>query len=152
MDKSKYIWMDGEMVDWDKAQTHVLTHTLHYGNGAFEGVRAYKTGKGLAIFRLNDHTKRLLNSAKVSLIKSPFSLEELNKAQIDILKVNEFKDGAYIRPIIYLGYGVMGVYHAKAPVKVAIAAWKWGAYLGEDGLNSGDDIFRIWEINSRLNH
>ena len=104
MEKAKYIWMDGEFVDWDKAKVHILTHTLHYGNGVFEGTRAYKTDKGLAIFRLKDHTKRLLNSAKITAIKTPFSQNELEEAQIELLRKNDFKSNVYIRPLIYLGY------------------------------------------------
>lgn len=137
MEKAKYIWMDGEFVNWDEAKVHILTHTLHYGNGVFEGTRAYKTDKGLAIFRLRDHTKRLLNSAKITVIKSPYSLEELEEAQIELLRKNDFKSNVYIRPLIYLGYGIMGLYHVKAPVNVAIAAWEWGSYLGDDGLENG---------------
>ncbi len=137
MEKAKYIWMDGQFVAWDEAKVHVLTHTLHYGNGVFEGTRAYKTDKGLAIFRLRDHTKRLLDSAKIVAINSPYSLEELENAQIELLRKNEFDANVYIRPLIYLGYGVMGLYHVNAPVNVAIAAWKWGAYLGEEGLEKG---------------
>lgn len=137
MNASQYIWMDGKFVAWDDAKVHVLTHSLHYANTAFEGVRAYKTDKGIAIFRLEDHTKRLLESAKITLIDSPFSADELNKAQVELLQKNTFNGNVYLRPIIFLGYGVMGVYHKKAPVQVAIAAWEWGAYLGEDGLENG---------------
>ncbi|MGE4295053.1 MAG: branched-chain amino acid transaminase [Campylobacterales bacterium] len=137
MKAAQYIWMDGKFVAWDDAKVHVLTHSLHYGNTAFEGTRAYKTDKGLAIFRLRDHTKRLLNSAKITLINCPFSVEELEKAQIELLKKNSFDGNVYLRPIVFLGYGVMGVYHKQAPVNVAIAAWEWGAYLGEDGLKNG---------------
>lgn len=137
MEKAKYIWMDGKLVNWDEANIHILTHTLHYGNGVFEGTRAYKTDRGLAIFRLREHTKRLLDSAKITMIKSPYSVEELEKAQIELLKSNNFKGNTYIRPLIYLGYGVMGVYHIKAPVNVAIAAWEWGSYLGDDGIENG---------------
>ncbi|MRI84002.1 MAG: branched chain amino acid aminotransferase [Nitratiruptor sp.] len=137
MEKAQYIWMDGTFVPWDEAKVHILTHTLHYGNGVFEGTRAYKTQRGLAIFRLQDHTKRLLNSAKIVAIKVPYSQEELEEAQIELLRRNGFDSNVYIRPLVYLGYGVMGLYHAKAPVNVAIAAWKWGAYLGEEGLERG---------------
>jgi branched-chain amino acid aminotransferase len=137
MEKAKYIWMDGELVEWDKAQIHILTHTLHYGNGVFEGTRAYMTDKGLAIFKLREHTKRLLNSAKITRIKPNFSLEELESAQIELLKSNDFKSNVYLRPLIYLGYGIMGLYHIKAPVQTAIAAWEWGSYLGEEGLEKG---------------
>jgi len=138
MEKAKYIWMDGELVNWDEAQVHVLTHTLHYGNGAIEGTKAYKTEDGrCAIFKLEEHTQRLLNSSKMTLMDVPYTLEELNKAQIKLLQENELFDGAYIRPLVYLGYGVMGLYHKDAPVNVSISAWKWGAYLGEEGLKKG---------------
>jgi branched-chain amino acid aminotransferase len=138
MEKAKYIWMDGKLADWDDATVHVLTHTLHYGNGAIEGTKAYKTVDGrCAIFKLDEHTQRLLNSSKMTLMDVPFSLEELNQAQIELLQKNELFDGAYIRPLVYLGYGVMGLYHKDAPVNVSIAAWKWGAYLGEEGLRKG---------------
>jgi branched-chain amino acid aminotransferase len=138
MDKAKYIWMDGELTPWDEAKVHVLTHTLHYGNGAIEGTKAYKTVDGrCAIFKLDEHTQRLLNSSKMTLMDVPFTLEELNDAQVKLLQENELFEGAYIRPLVYLGYGVMGLYHKDAPVQVSIAAWKWGAYLGEEGLKKG---------------
>ena len=137
MNKAKYIWMNGEFVEWEKATTHILTHTLHYGNGVFEGTRAYQTDKGLAIFRLREHTQRLINSAKITMIKPNFSLEEYETAQIELLKKNQFTQNVYIRPLIYLGYGVMGIYHINAPVKSSIAAWEWGSYLGDDGLENG---------------
>ena len=137
MDKAKYIWMDGKLVAWDDAKIHILTHTLHYGNGVFEGTRAYMTDNGLAIFKLREHTKRLLNSAKITRIKPNFSLEELEKAHIEVLKANDFKSNVYIRPIIYLGYGIMGLNHMAAPVNTAIAAWQWGSYLGDEGLEKG---------------
>ena len=138
MDKAKYIWMDGKFVPWDDAKVHVLTHTLHYGNGAIEGTKAYKTVDGrCAIFKLNEHTQRLLNSSKMTLMNVPYTLEELNNAQIELLQKNELFDGAYIRPLVYLGYGVMGLYHKECPVNVSISAWKWGAYLGEEGLKKG---------------
>ncbi|TLD86984.1 branched-chain amino acid transaminase [Helicobacter sp. MIT 05-5294] len=137
MNEAKSIWMDGKLVAWKEANVHILTHTLHYGNGVFEGTRAYKTDKGMAIFRLKEHTKRLLNSAKIVAINVPYTQEELEQAQIELLKDNQFPSNAYIRPLIYLGYGVMGVYHKKAPVRVAIAAWEWGAYLGDEGLEKG---------------
>lgn len=137
MDKAKYIWMDGKFVPWDEANVHILTHTLHYGNGVFEGTRAYQTDKGLAIFRLEDHTKRLLNSAKCVLITPKVSFDEINNAQVELLRKNTFTKNVYLRPLIYLGSGVMGVYHVQAPINVAIAAWEWGAYLGEEGLEKG---------------
>jgi branched-chain amino acid aminotransferase len=138
MNKAKMIWMDGTLTPWDDANVHVLTHTLHYGNGAIEGTKAYKTVDGrCAIFKLNEHTQRLIHSAKMTLIDVPFSLQELNDAQVELLQENALFEGAYIRPLVYLGYGVMGLYHKDAPVKVSIAAWEWGAYLGEEGLKKG---------------
>ncbi|MDD2383274.1 MAG: branched-chain amino acid transaminase [Sulfurospirillaceae bacterium] len=137
MDQAKYIWMDGKLVAWEDAKIHVLTHTLHYGNGVFEGTRAYMTEKGLAIFKLREHTKRLLNSAKITRIKPTFSLEELEAAQVEVLKANDFTSNVYIRPLIYLGYGIMGLNHVHAPVNTAIAAWQWGSYLGDEGIEKG---------------
>jgi len=138
MDKAKYIWMDGELTPWDEAKVHVLTHTLHYGNGAIEGTKAYKTVDGrCAIFKLTEHTQRLINSSKMTLMDVPYSVEELNDAQVKLLQENELFEGAYIRPLVYLGYGVMGLYHKDAPVNVSISAWKWGAYLGDEGLKKG---------------
>jgi len=138
MNEAKYIWMDGEFKPWNKANVHILSHSLHYGNAAIEGTKAYKTDKGYAIFRLNDHTRRLLESSKMTLLNVPYSVEELNAVQIELIKKNEFSGAnVYIRPIVFLGYGVMGLYHKSAPVQTAIAAWEWGAYLGEDGLQNG---------------
>ena len=137
MNEAKYIWMNGEFVEWNDAKVHVLTHTLHYGNGVFEGTRAYMTDKGLAIFRLKEHTKRLLNSAKIVKLDVPYSLEELENAQLELLRKNDFKSNVYLRPIIFLGYGKMGLYHIGAPVETSIAAWEWGAYLGDEGLENG---------------
>ncbi len=138
MNKSKYIWMDGKFVPWDDAKVHVLTHTLHYGNGAIEGTKAYRTVDGrCAIFKLKEHTQRLLNSSKMTLMNVPYTAEELNEAQVELLQKNELFNGAYIRPLVYLGYGVMGLYHKDCPVNVSISAWEWGAYLGEEGLKKG---------------
>lgn len=138
MNEAKFIWMNGKLLPWHDAKIHVLSHTLHYGNGAIEGTKAYKTPKGYAIFRLDDHTKRLLESAKITLMDVPYTVEELNQAQIELLRANQFTgDNVYLRPIVYLGYGVMGVYHKEAPVEVSVAAWEWGAYLGEEGLKKG---------------
>lgn len=130
--------MDGKFVPWDDAKVHVLTHTLHYGNGAIEGTKAYKTVDGrCAIFKLKEHTQRLLNSSKMTLMNVPYTAEELNDAQVELLQKNELFNGAYIRPLVYLGYGVMGLYHKDCPVNVSISAWEWGAYLGEEGLKKG---------------
>jgi len=138
MTEAKYIWMDGNFVEWNDAKVHVLSHTLHYGNGAIEGTKAYKTHDGrCAIFKLKEHTRRLLNSSKMTLMDVPFSEDDLNKAQVELLQKNDLTEGAYIRPLIYLGYGVMGLYHKEAPVNVSISAWEWGAYLGEEGLKKG---------------
>ena len=138
MNTAKYIWMNGEFKAWEDATTHVLSHTLHYGNGVIEGTKAYKTDKGYAIFRLNEHTKRLLESAKMTLIDIPYTVEELNEAQLELLRKNQFSDdNVYIRPFAFLGYGAMGVYHKNAPVETVLAAWEWGAYLGEEGLEKG---------------
>jgi len=138
MNAAKYIWMNGKFVSWDDAKVHVLTHTIHYGNGVIEGTKAYKTDKGYAIFRLDEHTKRLKESAKMTLIDIPYSVEEMNQAQIDLIKKNEFEgDNVYLRPFAFLGYGVMGLYHKEAPVETVMAAWEWGAYLGEEGMKKG---------------
>ena len=151
MDAAKYIWMNGKFVNWEDATTHVLSHTLHYGNGVFEGVKAYKTDRGYAIFRLNEHTKRLKESAKMTLIEIPYSVDELNKAQIELLRKNEFEgENIYLRPFAFLGYGVMGVYHKNAPVETSLAAWEWGAYLGEDGMTNGITL-KISSINRPSN-
>lgn len=138
MDAAKYIWMNGKFVNWDEAKVHVLSHTIHYGNGVIEGTKAYKTEKGYAIFRLNDHTKRLFESAKMTLLNIPYTPEELNAVQIELIKKNEFTgDNVYIRPFAFIGYGVMGIYHKNAPIETSIAAWEWGAYLGEEGMRKG---------------
>ena len=134
---SKQIWMDGQMVAWDEAKIHVLTHSLHYGSGVFEGVRAYKTPQGVAIFRLEEHTRRLLASAKVLMMDVPYSLEELMEAQLAIVRENELTEGCYLRPIVYLGYGELGLNPLPCEVNVAIAAWPWGAYLGDEGMANG---------------
>lgn len=134
---TKKIWMDGQLVAWDDAMVHVLSHGLHYGTGAFEGVRAYPTSQGPAIFRLREHMQRLLNSCKILMIDVPFTLDELCDAAVDVVRANNMSDGCYIRPLVYLGYGEMGVNPLPAPVNVAIACWPWGAYLGDDGHANG---------------
>ena len=138
MNEAKYIWINGEFIPWNEAKVHVLTHTLHYGNGVIEGTKAYKTDKGYAIFRLTEHTKRLLESGKMTLLNIPYSVEELNQAQIELIRKNEFSgENVYLRPFAFVGYGIMGLYHKGAPVETAVAAWEWGAYLGEEGLRKG---------------
>ena len=128
--------MDGKMVPWEKANVHVLTHTLHYGLGAFEGIRCYNTPNGPAIFRLDEHVERLFQTAHIFLIDIPYTREEISNAIIKTVKVNKLKE-CYIRPLVYIGYGAMGLYPKDNPIKVAIAAWPWGAYLGEEGLDKG---------------
>ena len=131
------IWLDGELVDWDKAQIHVLTHSLHYGSGVFEGIRAYPTSRGVAVFRLTDHINRLFTSAKVFMIDMPYTSGELIAASKEVVRVNGLDDGCYLRPIVYLGYGEMGLNPLPCPVSVAIAAWPWGTYLGDEGVANG---------------
>ena len=135
-DRDGKIWMDGQLVEWRDAKVHVLTHTLHYGCGAFEGVRAYKTDKGTAIFRLRDHTERLFNSAKILRMEIPFTVEQAMQAQIDVVKANGF-DSCYIRPLTWIGDKKLGVSPRGNTIHLMIAAWPWGAYLGEEGLKRG---------------
>jgi branched-chain amino acid aminotransferase len=148
---TKFIWMDGKLVPWKKANVHVLTHTLHYGLGVFEGIRCYKTAKGPAVFRLKDHMKRLENSAKLVGMKLPYSVEELIKATKKTIEVNKIEE-CYIRPIAFYGYGVMGLNPKGAPVNMAIAVWPWGTYLGEEGLERGTKakISRWLRIDPRI--
>ncbi|MEI8126795.1 MAG: branched-chain amino acid transaminase [Actinomycetota bacterium] len=131
------IWMDGVLVDWDDATVHVLSHGLHYGTGAFEGVRAYPTSTGVAVFRLREHMARLLRSCKILMIDVPFNLDELCEGVLDTVRANDMTNGCYIRPLVYLGYGEMGVNPLPSPVNVAIAVWPWGAYLGDHGMANG---------------
>ena len=135
-DRDGVIWYDGKLVPWRDATTHVLTHSLHYGLSVFEGVRAYRTDHGTAIFRLEDHTKRLFNSAHIYQIKIPFSREAISNAQIEVVRRNEL-ESCYIRPLVFYGSEKMGVSPRGASVHVAIAAWPWGAYLGEEALKQG---------------
>ncbi len=131
------IWMDGELVDWADATVHVLSHTLHYGSGVFEGIRAYPTDRGVAVFRLRDHIARLFVSAKVFLIDIPYSVDEVIEATRTVVRVNGLGEGCYIRPLVYLGYGEMGLNPMPSPVNVSIAAWPWGTYLGDEGVRNG---------------
>ncbi len=136
LQKVDKIWMDGELVDWDDAKIHVLTHTLHYGSGVFEGIRAYSTSQGAAVFRLTDHILRLAQSAKVFLIDIPFSVEQLVEATKETVRANNLPE-CYIRPLVYLGYGEMGLNPLPCPVNVTIAVWPWGTYLGDEGVKHG---------------
>jgi branched-chain amino acid aminotransferase len=134
--KTEKIWMDGKFVDWDKATVHVLTHSLHYGLCVFEGIRCYETQKGPAIFRLDEHIDRLFSSAHIFLMDIPFTKKKIREAIIGTVKVNKIKE-CYIRPLVYIGYGAMGLYPKENPVNVSIAVWSWGAYLGDKGLREG---------------
>ncbi|MFT4921318.1 MAG: branched-chain amino acid aminotransferase [Haloarculaceae archaeon] len=133
------IWMDGEFVDFDDAQIHVLTHGLHYGTGVFEGVRCYDTDDGPAIFRWEEHLERLYDSAKPYDIEIPFEPGELTEATVELIR-REDMDSCYIRPIAFYGYGPLGLNPSDSPVTVAIAVWPWGAYLGEEALEEGVDV------------
>ncbi|MHB1326524.1 MAG: branched-chain amino acid transaminase [Thermoleophilia bacterium] len=130
------IWMNGELVDWADARVHVLTHALHYGSGVFEGIRAYDTKKGTHVYRLTDHIERLMRSAKIYMMDVPFSTEELVQATKEVIRANSLKS-CYIRPLIYRGYGEMGLFPLQAPVDVCIAVWPWGTYLGDEGIEHG---------------
>ena len=136
MEPTTYIWMDGSMVLWDDANVHVLSHALHYGTGVFEGIRAYETDVGTAVFRLTDHMDRLHRSAKAYQMELEWSVDDLSKAAKELLTANELEAG-YLRPIVFLELGAVGLNPANARVRSAIISWRWGAYLGEDGVKNG---------------
>ena len=136
MEATEKIWMNGELVDWADAKIHVATHGLHYGTGVFEGVRCYETERGPAVFRLRDHNKRLVESAKLLYMELPYSLDELDAAVLDTISANGLNE-CYIRPIAFVGYGELGVNPRDNPVDVAVLTWPWGAYLGEEGQARG---------------
>ena len=137
VEKAKYIWMDGDFIPWDEARVHILTHTLHYGLGVFEGIRAYHCHDGrTAIFRLKKHIQRLYDSAHVMQLAIPFSAEQVEGACVEILRQNQQKE-AYIRPLVFVGDGVMGLNPGTNPIRVTIISWVWGAYLGDEGLMKG---------------
>ncbi len=152
-DKDGVIWLDGELVPWREAKVHVLTHTLHYGMGAFEGVRAYATDQGPAIFRLADHTRRFCDSAKILGMPMPFTAAELNDAQVQIVRENHLEAG-YIRPMIFYGSEGMGLHADGLSTHVMIAAWGWGSYLGEDNIVNGIRVktssFTRHNVNSAM--
>jgi branched-chain amino acid aminotransferase len=133
---SETIWMDGKLVPWDEARVHVLTHSLHYGSGVFEGIRAYPTKKGPAIFRLTEHISRLYRSAKIYTIDIPYTAETLIDACKETVRASGLPE-CYVRPLVYLGYGEMGLNPLPCPVNVSIAVWPWGAYLGDEGMQHG---------------
>ncbi|HOP06958.1 MAG TPA: branched-chain amino acid transaminase [candidate division Zixibacteria bacterium] len=142
--KTKYIWMNGKLVAWDDAKIHVLSHVVHYGSSVFEGMRTYITPKGTACFRLRDHSKRLINSAKIYRMDIPFTADQIDQAILDLIGVNEI-DSCYVRPVAYRGYESLGVDPTPCPVDLAIAAWPWGAYLGPEALEKGVSIcFSTW--------
>ncbi len=137
--KKLKVWMNGEIIDFEQAKVSVLCHALHYGTSFFEGIRAYETKKGTAIFRLKEHIDRLYNSAKIYRTEIPFKPEELKEAIVELIKVNNLK-ACYIRPLVYRGLGALGVNPFNSPVEVMIAVWEWGAYLGEDAITKGVDV------------
>jgi branched-chain amino acid aminotransferase len=143
------IWMDGDLVPWQDAQVHVLSHALHYGSGVFEGIRAYETSRGAAVWHLDEHLRRLFRSAKLYHMEIPYSPEALTQATKDVIRANGL-NACYVRPLVLRGYGEMGVNPLNAPVNVFIAVWPWGAYLGEDALEHGVRIkISSWRRNSQ---
>jgi branched-chain amino acid aminotransferase len=146
--KTDKIWMNGKLVNWDDAKIHILSHVIHYGSALFEGARCYKTPRGPAIFRLKEHTERMFNSCKIYRMEIPFSRDEINKAIIDLIKINKL-DECYIRPIVYRGYSHLGVDPTGVPIDVAIAVWPWGKYLGPEALEQGVDVgVSSWRRNA----
>jgi branched-chain amino acid aminotransferase len=138
---SRYIWHEGKLVPWEQATVHVLSHALHYGSSVFEGIRVYKTPRGPIGFRLTDHVRRMFQSAKIYRLKIPYSEQVLVDACKEVIRENGLTDGAYIRPIAFRGYGEMGVAgNPEEPARCSIAAWEWGSYLGEGGLEKGVDV------------
>jgi len=139
LEKSRFIWMNGNLVPWDEAKVHVLCHALHYGTAIFEGLRCYKAAKGPAVFRLNEHTDRLFNSARIYRMEIPYTKEEINGAIVKTVKANELEE-CYIRPLVYRGYRDMGVNPLTCPVEMSIAAFEFGTYLGEGALEQGVEV------------
>ncbi len=154
MEPTKYIWMNGKFIEWDQANTHILTHAFHYGTAVFEGIRCYKTERGSAVFRLAEHMKRLVNSAQILGFKSPFTVDDLVQAAVETIRKNEIQE-CYLRPIIYLGYGSLGVNPVGCRVDCALAVFPWAAYLGEEGVRNGVRVkvssFVRGQVNSVLN-
>ena len=136
MQQADFIWMNGEIVRWEDAKVHVLTHALHYGSGVFEGIRAYETERGTAVFRHQDHLDRLRRSAELYYMELPYTLEKMREATHELIRVNKLRS-CYIRPVAFRGYGEMGLFPLNTPVEVFIAVWPWGAYLGEEGQKHG---------------
>ena len=136
----KTIWRNGELVPWEQATIHVMSHVVNYGSSLFEGIRCYKTTDGLAIFRLGEHVKRLLHSCHIYRMELEYSYDDLVAACVDLVERNGFADGCYLRPIVFRGYGTFGVNPFPAPIEVYIASWSWGAYLGEEAIEQGVDV------------
>ncbi len=136
LEASEKIWMDGKLVAWQEATVHVLTHSLHYGLAAFEGLRCYKGRNGSAIFRLHEHVDRLFESTHIALMRMPYDKKQVAEAIVETVRANRL-EACYIRPIVYVGYGAMGLYPGDNPIRLAIAAWRWGTYLGEEALVNG---------------
>jgi branched-chain amino acid aminotransferase len=146
--KTDKIWMNGQLINWDDAKIHVLSHVIHYGSALFEGARCYNTPKGPAIFRLKEHTDRLFNSCKIYRMEVPFTKDQVNQAIIDLIKINKLKE-CYIRPIVYRGYSNLGVDPTGVPIDVSIAVWPWGKYLGPEALEEGVEVgVSSWRRNA----
>lgn len=145
MEKAKFIWMDGKFIPWDNAKVHILSHVVHYGTSVFEGIRCYKNKKGSAIFRLENHTNRLFDSAKIYRMEISYTKEEINNVIVETIRKNKL-DACYIRPLVYRGYGELGVNPFDSPVKVSIAVWKWGKYLGPEAIEKGvETVVSTWQ-------
>ncbi len=148
INKAKTIWMNGKFVNWDDAKIHILSHVIHYGSCWFEGIRCYKTKNGSAIFRLREHVNRLFDSSKIYRAGIPYSIQEIENGIIETVKANDYKE-CYIRPIVYRGYGEVGVNPLNCPVDVSIIAYEWGKYLGKEALDNGIDVMvSTWQRNS----
>lgn len=146
--KTEKIWMDGKLVNWDDANIHILSHVIHYGSGIFEGARCYKTPKGPAVFRLRDHTQRLFNSCKIYRMEIPFTVDEIDEAIINLIKLNKVEE-CYVRPLVYRGYENLGVDPTGVPINVCLAVWPWGKYLGPDALEKGVSVcISSWRRNA----
>lgn len=153
MEKTEHIWLDGEFVPWERAQVHVLTHTLHYGLGVFEGIRCYETDAGGAVFRLPEHIDRLFASAHILGIEIPFGREQVSQACVETIRKNRLK-ACYVRPIVFVGDGEMGLSAAGNPIRVAVAVWPWGSYLGDEGVRHGIRVktssFQRFHVNTLM--
>ncbi len=144
MTPTEYIWMNGKLVKWEDAKIHICSHVIHYGSAVFEGMRVYKTAKGPVAFRLRDHSQRLFNSAKIYRMEIPFTIDQVDEAILNTVGVNSLAE-CYVRPVVYRGFGTLGVDPSKCPVEIAIATWPWGKYLGEEAMENGVSVcFSSW--------